>query len=44
MQIQYCDLCGTPLKDNNYWMLYVCQPRCTNYDEMGNYYENVKKN
>ena len=43
MTINYCDLCGTPLKDYNFYMLYVSEPRNTNYDEMKDYYANVKK-
>jgi len=26
MQVNYCDLCGTPLKENNYYSLYCIDP------------------
>jgi len=40
--IIYCDLCMTPLKEHNYFMLYVSEPKDTNYDEY-NYNEYLKK-
>lgn len=39
MQVNYCDLCGVPLKENNYYMLYVSgasgpnEPETRNFDE-----------
>jgi len=26
MNVSYCDLCGTPMKESNYYMLYVHNP------------------
>jgi len=26
MQVQYCDLCGTPMKEGNYYSLYISGP------------------
>jgi hypothetical protein len=43
VQVQYCDLCGTPLKEYNYFMLYISEPRDTNFNEMGEYYDYMKK-
>ena len=43
MIVNYCDLCGTPLKERNFWMLYVSEPKNTNYNEMDNYYEYLQK-
>ena len=42
MQIIYCDLCSSPIKENNFFMFYVCEPKNTYYDEL-NYYENLRK-
>ncbi len=42
MQINYCDLCSSPLKDNNYWMLYISEPKTTNFNEL-DYYSYLKK-
>jgi hypothetical protein len=43
VQVNYCDLCSSPLKENNYFMLYVSEPKKTNYDEMTSYVEYLKK-
>jgi hypothetical protein len=43
VQVSYCDLCGTPLKEGNYLMLYICEPRNTNFNEIGEYMEYMKK-
>lgn len=41
MQINYCDLCNTPLKEGSYYMLYISEPvnqNNTNYNETENFY------
>jgi hypothetical protein len=43
MQVQYCDLCGTPMKDYNYYLLYVHNPglsipNINNFDDEKEYY------
>lgn len=43
MLINYCDLCATPLKDNNYFMLYVNNPinpppDSSKFDNINDYY------
>lgn len=43
MNVHYCDLCGSPIKDHNYYCLYASPPTDTNLDEMGNYAELVSK-
>jgi hypothetical protein len=46
MQVNYCDLCGEPLKDNNFFMLYITRPEKTNFEEIGNmmnYLQNVQR-
>jgi hypothetical protein len=43
MHVSYCDLCGTPLKENNYYMLYTSEPKNTNFNEMNDYYNYLKK-
>jgi len=44
MFINYCDLCNTPLKDNNYYMLYsttpdIYCPEPSNYESQTKYNE-----
>jgi len=43
MQVSYCDLCATPLKENNSFMLYITEPRSSNFDEITGYAEYVNK-
>ena len=43
MQITYCDLCAAPLKDNNAFMLYITEPKDSNFNEISNYVEYMKK-
>lgn len=46
MQVNYCDLCSAPLKENNFWMLYISEPRNTNYGEteyIDDYIKRVQK-
>ena len=49
MQITYCDLCGLPLKESNYFMLYISEPAKNGEDglnSMGNmeeYMQRVKR-
>ena len=44
MQVDYCDLCNQPLKENQYWLLFVSSPndRITNQNYF-EYMEKVKK-
>jgi len=43
MRVEYCDLCASPLKENNYWMLYVSEPRDTNFNEIEDYAVYMKR-
>jgi hypothetical protein len=43
MLVNYCDLCGNPIKGNNYFMLYVSTPKDTNFNEMEDYISYMKK-
>lgn len=43
MNIQYCDLCGTPMKESSYYLLYIhnpgfTMPNANNFDSMNEYY------
>lgn len=45
MQVTYCDLCGCPLKEGTYYMLYVANPHVS-YDMHSNaqqYYNQIEK-
>lgn len=42
MQINYCDLCGQPLKENNYYMLYVTTPATTSLSSAHEYEDTIK--
>jgi len=45
MQVNYCDLCGQPIKDGESWVLYLSPPTILNqaqyYDEL---IKTIKKN
>lgn len=45
MQINYCDLCNTPLKEGNYYVLYISEPvnTNTNYNETENFYNYLNR-
>ena len=43
MQVNYCDLCASPLKEGNFYMLYISEPRDTNFNEMAEYFDYMKK-
>jgi len=43
MQVNYCDLCGTPLKENCYFILYVSEPKYPIYENLQEYYNTMKK-
>jgi len=45
VQINYCDLCGQPLKENNYFMFYISESKnaqATNLKEYCEYIDKVK--
>jgi hypothetical protein len=45
MQVNYCDLCSAPLKENEYFMLYVSTPSSypIHPNEMEDYYNYLNK-
>ena len=43
MQVSYCDLCGIPLKEGTYFMLYATKPQNITYDEIEGYYKQLKE-
>lgn len=43
MQVNYCDLCGHPLKDNNYFTLYCKDPSVKSMNDEDAYWEMVAK-
>lgn len=43
MQINYCDFCSSPLKENNFYALYISDPTNTKYNDLGDYFNYVKK-
>jgi len=43
MLINYCDLCGTPLKENEYFMLYTSTPKTLDFNEINEYHDYMKK-
>jgi len=43
MQVNYCDLCGSPLKENNFFMLYTSMPTNSNFSEISEFMEYKKK-
>ena len=46
MKVLYCDLCMTPLKENNTWMLYIASPtnnRGGDFEEPAEYYNYLQK-
>ena len=38
MQVNYCDLCNSPLKDNNFYSLYIAEPKQLNNLNNEDYY------
>jgi hypothetical protein len=43
VQVFYCDLCGTPLKDNNYYMFYISAPRNQSFVDTEEYFNYLRK-
>ena len=43
MIVNYCDLCATPLKENSFFILYVSEPRDSNFKGMEEYLEYLKR-
>jgi hypothetical protein len=43
MQVNYCDLCSSPLKEGSFFLLYISEPRGSNFNEMEEYMEYRKK-
>lgn len=42
MQINYCDLCNTPLKEKEYFMLYISDPKTPKCNDIKEYYDYMK--
>lgn len=40
MQVNYCDLCSAPIKEGNFYMLYMSEPKDKNSLESLNDYHN----
>jgi hypothetical protein len=43
MKVNYCDLCNAPLKEGNYYMIYLTTPRNTEVNNMREYYDYLDK-
>jgi hypothetical protein len=43
MKVNYCDLCNAPLKEGNYYMIYLTEPEQKNIKNMGEYYDYLDK-
>jgi len=44
MKVNYCDLCGVPLKDGEYFTLYIASPvNKENAEAITNYYDYLAK-
>ena len=43
MQVTYCDLCSAPLKEENYFMLFITAPTKSNFDTESDYYNYMSK-
>jgi hypothetical protein len=43
MQVAYCDLCGTPLKESNYFIFYISEPQQNKFNEINEYYDYLKR-
>lgn len=43
MNVNYCDLCGTIMKENNYYTLYIKDPSVTHFGSEEEYWNNVAK-
>jgi len=43
MHVNYCDLCGAPLKGENFFILYILLPGDTKYKDEKEYYSLVGK-
>jgi hypothetical protein len=43
MNVNYCDLCASILKEGNFYMLYVSEPRDRDFKGMEEYLEYMKR-
>ena len=43
MQVSYCDLCGSALKEGNFFTLYIKDPHVQHFDDEEEYWKAVAK-
>jgi len=43
MLVNYCDLCNIPLKENDYFRLYISNSKETKFDNITDYYKYLDK-
>jgi hypothetical protein len=45
MKVNYCDICNTPLKEHDFYILYIAPPKDKNFQptDMSDYYSYLEK-